>query len=809
CHEIFHLDGNKDIPECAVLETSKTGKSVMQEREITRLDGIYSVSCYPHIDKNGERIGTIQVMRDITESKQAEEKLRQSEKGLADAQKLAHLGNWSWDIVKNERYWSDEVYRIFGLKPQEFGKSSESFFSYVHIDDREFVEKSMDDLLSSGKLYKIDYRIVLPDGSVRIVNEQVKAVSGSTGMAVQINGTVQDITERKLIEEGLRTRERQQAAISELGMHALEDPDINTLLNEAVSITALALGVEYCEILELLPDGKALLLKAGVGWKTGSVGCVTVGAGNDSQAGYTLHSDKPVIVGDIRTETRFSAPSLLLDHSVVSGMSVVIKSKDYSYGVLSIHSTMRRTFTRDDANFLQSVAIMISDAIERKKLSSRINHIASYDTLTDLPNRILFMDRVSMTLSRAKRQKEQIAVLYLNLDRFKVINDSMGNETGDRLLISASERLVNCVREGDTVSRMGGDEFAIMLGGITSASDVAKVSQKVIEAVSKPFVLDDREMHITASIGISMYPQDDEEMEGLIKKARAAMLQAKEHGRNNDRFYNTEMETSSYEMMMMENDLRKALDRGELLLHYQPQVDITTGRITGVEALVRWRHPDRGMVSPAEFIPMAEETGLIIPIGEWVLHTALAQNKAWQEDGLAPIKMSVNFSSVQFRQKDPVGLVANALRKTGLKPEYMGLEITESVIMKGADVVIKKFHELKGLGIHICMDDFGTGYSSLSYLKRFPIDILKIDQSFARNVTTDTNDASIVTATIAMAHGLGITTIAEGVETKEQLEFFRSHKCEVVQGYLFSKPLPAEDVTKLLREGGRFEIKDL
>ncbi len=765
-----------------------------------------SASISPVKDDKGVITNFIAVKEDITDRRQADEKLQQSEKRLANAQKLVHMGYWNWDIVKNELSWSDEVYRIFGMKPQEFGKTRESFFSSVHIDDREFVQKTMDDALSSDKLYKIDYRIVLPDGSERIVNEQVEIIYDSEGKAIQMNGTIQDITERKLIEEGLWTRERQQAAISELGMHALEDPDINTLLNETVSITALALGVQYCGLLELLPDGKALLLKAGVGWKTGSVGYVTVGTDTDSQAGYTLHSNEPVIVGDIRTETRFSTPSLLLEHKVVSGMSVILKGKDRPFGVIGVHTTRQRTFTVDDVNFLLSVSNVVADAIERKRLSAHIDHVAQYDILTDLPNRILFIDRVTRTISRAKREKEQIAVLYLNLDRFKAINDSMGNETGDRLLKSVAERMVNCVREGDTVSRMGGDEFAIMLVGITSVPDVTKVSQKIIKAVSKPLVLDGREMHITASIGISMYPQDDEKMEGLIKKASTAMLQAKEQGRNNDRFYNTEMETSSYEMMMLENDLRKALDRKEFLLCYQPQVDINTGRIIGVEALVRWRHPDRGMVSPAEFIPIAEETGLIIPIGEWVLHTALAQNKAWQEDGLAPVNMSVNFSAVQFRQKDPVELVANALRETGLNPGYMGLEITESVIMKGADVVIKKFHELKELGIHICMDDFGTGYSSLSYLKRFPIDILKIDQSFARNVTTDTSDASIVTATIAMAHGLGLKVIAEGVETKEQLEFFRSLKCEIMQGYFFSKPLPTEDVTKLLREGGRFEI---
>jgi diguanylate cyclase (GGDEF)-like protein/PAS domain S-box-containing protein len=776
---------------------------------------VISVTClldykpreYSNEEKNlleifAQRIGVeMERKQYLAEHRRTEEALKKSEAGLSRAQHIAHLGGWNWEIVKNELFWSDEVYRIFGQKPQEFVVTYEAFLNFVHTDDREFVNKSVNDALCENKPYNIDHRIVLPDGSVRIVNEQAEVVFDSTGMAIQMNGTVQDITERKLIEEGLRTRERQQAAISELGMHALEDPDIDTLLNEAVSITALALGVEYCKILELLPDGKALLLKAGVGWKTGSVGCVTVGADNASQVGYTLISGKPVIVDDMRTETRFSAPPLLLDHSVVSGMSVVIKSKNYVYGVIGVHTPRRRTFTGDDANFLQAIAIMIADVTERKKLSAHIDHIASYDALTDLPNRILFIDRVTRTISRSKREKEQIAVLYLNLDRFKVINDSMGNETGDRLLKSVAERIVNCVREGDTVSRMGSDEFAIMLGGITSAPDITKVSQKIIEAVSKPFVLDVREMHITASIGISMYPQDDEETEGLIKKASAAMLQAKEHGRNNDRFYNTEMETASYEMMMLENDLRKALDRKEFLLYYQPQVDINTGRIIGVEALVRWMHPDRGMVSPAEFIPLAEETGLIIPIGEWVLHTALAQNKAWQEEGLAPVKISVNFSSVQFRQKDPVELVANALRETGLDPGYMELEITESVIMKGADAAIKKFQELKGLGIHICMDDFGTGYSSLSYLKRFPIDILKIDQSFARNVTTDTNDASIVTATIAMAHGLGLKVIAEGVETREQLEFFRSHKCEVIQGYLFSKPLPAEDITKLLRKG--------
>ena len=460
---------------------------------------------------------------------------------------------------------------------------------------------------------------------------------------------------------------------------------------------------------------------------------------------------------------------------------------------------------RKDKKFLGTVGI-IRDVTERKRAEERLSYLATHDALTNLPNRTLFIDRLEQAVSRAPWRKRLVAVLFLDLDHFKRINDTLGHNLGDLFLKAVAERLKGCVREGDTVARMGGDEFTVVLADIAETRDVPKIAQKVLDAFSKPFRVDGHELFTTTSVGISLYPNDGDNAEVLLKNADAAMYRAKEEGRNNYQHFSPAMNVRALEHLALENNLRYALEREELLLHYQPQVDLKTGRVIGMEALLRWQHPDLGLVSPAQFISLAEETGLIVPIGEWVLRTACAQNKAWQEAGLSPVRVSVNLSGRQFFQKNLFEMISRVIRETGLDPNSLELELTESFLMKKAESNIATLRELSAMMVRLSIDDFGTGYSSLSYLKHFPIHSLKIDQSFVRDITTDPDDAVIVTAIVTLAHSLCLKVIAEGVETKEQLEFLRSLQCDVMQGYLFSRPLPAEEATKLLTDKVRLSL---
>ncbi|MHB8841133.1 MAG: putative bifunctional diguanylate cyclase/phosphodiesterase, partial [Candidatus Aquicultor sp.] len=441
------------------------------------------------------------------------------------------------------------------------------------------------------------------------------------------------------------------------------------------------------------------------------------------------------------------------------------------------------------------------DVTDRKQAEETINYMSYYDTLTGLPNRALFNDRLNLALAYAHRNQEVFAVMCLDLDSFKSINDTMGHVVGDEVLQGISKRLQECLREGDTVARLGGDEFALLLPQVTGVENVVKVAQKIFDAIQPPFNFDERDFYTTTSIGVSLYPYDGDDPQTLIKNAEVALYRAKEQGRANYQLYAPAMNAKAFERLAMENSMRKALEREEFIVYYQPIVDITTGRIISMEALIRWQHPALGLVSPAEFIPLAEETGLIVPIGEWALKTACEQNKAWQKSGLPEVRISVNLSARQFQQQNLVEMVNQTLEATGLAPEYLEFEITESVVMKDADAAIAILHEMKKRGIKVAIDDFGTGYSSLGYLKRFPIDKLKIDKLFVHTVTTDPSDEAIAEAIIAMAKSLNLRVVAEGVETVEQLELLHSLRCDEMQGYLYSRPLPAKEATKLLRSG--------
>lgn len=435
---------------------------------------------------------------------------------------------------------------------------------------------------------------------------------------------------------------------------------------------------------------------------------------------------------------------------------------------------------------------------ELHELNERLKHQAYYDTLTNLPNRSLFNDRLSQAILHAQRGRKALAVLFLDLDRFKNINDTLGHAVGDHLLHKVASRLRQFVRKEDSVARLGGDEFTILLGSLNCPQDAGDLSNKILTSLAHPFQCNGHALHITTSIGIAVYPNDGNDTETLMRNADTAMYCAKTRGRNNYGFYAAEMHADSLDRLEMENHLRRALAREDFVVHYQPQCDIQSGRIVAVEALLRCKHQERGLVSPSVIVPILEETGLILPVGEWVLRNACSQARTWINAGLTPVKMTVNCSSRQFNQRNLCDKVMQILEESGLSPHLLTLEITESLLMQNSEHTVTTLHKLSTMGVHLAVDDFGTGYSSLNYLKRFPINTLKIDKSFVNDITTDQDDAAIVKAIIAMAHALGLEVIAEGVETEAQLAFLRGHSCDAVQGYLLGKPLSKEKIVSKL-----------
>jgi len=453
----------------------------------------------------------------------------------------------------------------------------------------------------------------------------------------------------------------------------------------------------------------------------------------------------------------------------------------------------------------------LQDITERKRAEEQIRVLANYDSLTGLPNRRMFQQQLDQAIAEARRERSMLATLFIDLDRFKRVNDTLGHGAGDTLLVAVSQRLQHCLRGGDyvglgriearasSIARLGGDEFVVVLTGLAEPADATRIAQRIRESLAAPVRLDEQEVFVTASIGVSIYPRDGEDAETLLKRADSAMYCAKEDGRNNCHTYSCALPAPGAGALQLEADLRRALERDEFTLVYQPQVDVADNRIVGVEALMRWRHPERGLIAPAEFIPLAEQNGLIEPIGGWVLEQACRQNRAWQRAGYAPVRVSVNISGRQLQQGGLAAAVAHALATSGLEPQYLALEFTETVLLREIDSTIGTMAGLKQIGVALSLDDFGTGYSSLTYLKRFPIDELKIDRSFIRDVAAKTEEAAITRAIIGMAQGLKLDIIAEGVETEAQAEFLRTHGCSLMQGFLFWRPMSAPEIGGLLQ----------
>lgn len=453
------------------------------------------------------------------------------------------------------------------------------------------------------------------------------------------------------------------------------------------------------------------------------------------------------------------------------------------------------------------IVCFVIDLSHQRQTQERLNHLAYHDALTNLPNQVLFKDRLKQAIALSRRHDQKQAVMLINLDRFKAINDSLGYTAGDRVLQSVGRKLRSCVRESDTVARFGSDEFAVLLTHLSSTQDASSVAHAIKEVLDQAFIFDGQDIFVSASIGISIFPQDGKDTPTLLKSASAALEGAKQEGGNSYQFYTAGKTTNALKQLVLDSNLRLGLERDEFVIEYQPQVNTRDFQLVGMEALLRWQHPVLGRLYPNEFIHLAEDSGLIIPIGNWVLRAACLQNQAWQLAGLEPMRLSVNFSARQFQQSTFVTNVAQTLKETGLDPNWLELELTESSIMKEPEEAVEKLRELRKMGVRIAIDDFGTGYSSLSYLRQFPIDTLKIDKSFIQDVCSDAQDAAIVEAIVTVGHALELTVIAEGVETAEQLAFLNDLQCDVLQGFLFSKSLSTGDFEELLQEQKRLSFQ--
>ncbi len=697
-----------------------------------------------------------------------------------------------WHLV------SPQIETILGFTPDEWCANPHLWAAQLHPLDRDRVLAGENDEFGPSHSEAAEYRMLRRDGQVVWIRDDAQLLFDRRGR-LRWHGVLSDVTERKRAEAELERRAAQQAAVARLGEHALERVEISELMDEAVTAAAQILGVELAAVAELVPGGRSLQARATFGPVSPSSANASAPAGIRSQGGYTLLCGRPVVVVDWGREDRFECSPVLAAVGARSGLTVAIEGRDGPFGVLGVHSTSVREYSSGDINFVQSLANVLADALARQATEDDIRHQALHDALTGLPNRVLFLDRLEQALARMRRHSALAAVLFLDIDRFKLINDSLGHQAGDELLAVVAPRLKQAVRPSDTVARFGGDEFGILLEEIPTERDAIATAERVAAVFARPIVLDGNEHFVTTSVGIAL-AQGGEPADALIRDADAAMYRAKERGRARYELFDEVMRGRAIDRLRVENDLRRALERDELRLYYQPVISMRRQSVVSVEALLRWEHPDRGLVLPGEFISIAEEIGLIRDIGRWVLEHACMQGALWYQSrpDAAPITLSVNLSPVQLAHSDLPDTVAALLRATGLDPACLSLEITESVLLTEADDMTKTLLALTSLGVQIVLDDFGTGYSSLAYLTRLPIDTLKVDRSFVEGLGTEDRGSAVTEAIISMAAALSLQVIAEGVETEIQVAELRRLGCDLVQGFYFSQPVPAEQITDLL-----------
>jgi diguanylate cyclase (GGDEF)-like protein/PAS domain S-box-containing protein len=631
------------------------------------------------------------------------------------------------------------------------------FESLKHPDDQLWVAEALRVALNERRAFDLEYRLVHADGAVRWVWDRGIGVYDALGKVSAIEGLMQDVTSRKEAEQGLREAERRYRGLFDNALEGIFRTTLDGRYLGANPALANIYGFDS-------PDELMATLQ---------------------NIGSQLYVDP---------ERRQEFMRIITSRGSVSGFESQVYRK---HGAVIWISENARVISDDDGA-PQGYEGTVEDITDRKLYQSRIEQQANFDPLTGLANRSLLQDRLKQAILTAANYHTRLAVAFIDLDRFKFINDSLGHHVGDELLKTMAARFHACVQERDTVARLGGDEFVLLLNSSGSVDEVRMVLERLLTTVTQPWLSEAGEYQITCSIGVALYPEDGVDAQTLLKHADSAMYRAKDSGRNNFQFFTREINTVMTERLELEGKLRRALERDQFQLHYQPRIDLVSGRILGAEALLRWHIPGEPPILPQRFIALAEETGLITPVGKWVLHSACAQNKLWQDLGLPPMVVSVNVSARQFRSNNFVRTVAETLKETGLHPSFLEIELTESV-MHDAPQLVTMLGELKRIGVQIAIDDFGTGYSSLSSLKRFPVDRLKVDRSFVEHIASDPDDAAIVRTIIALGRNLGLKVVAEGVETADQMRFLREHACDEVQGYFFSRPLPAEQLETLLR----------
>jgi diguanylate cyclase (GGDEF)-like protein/PAS domain S-box-containing protein len=740
-----------------IMECIRTGQLVecCETQRVTKMGFILDVSvCISPIkDKNGRVIGASTIARDITQRKRSEEQLKLQSAALEAAAHAIVITDHEGKIVwLNQAFTTLTGYskqEVLGTNPRlvSSGEQSETYFAKLWST------------ISSGRVWQGELVNKRKDGTTYTEEMTITPVTqdvGNTGHTHFV-AIKQDVTKRKRLEEMLQNNENKYRALFE------ESADANWLMDEN--------GFLDCNLAALQMFGYSARTEmrhpADISPPNQPDGTTSRVAAEQKMAAAFLNGRERFEWLHQRKNGNVFPAEVCLTALTLSGRPTLLAT--------------------------------VRDITDRKAAEERVQYLAYYDALTGLPNRTLLQDRLAKVLASARRRKDKVALLFLDLDRFKDINDSLGHPVGDLFLQKVGERLRTWGREQDTVARLGGDEFLIMVTEIKDATDAAVAAERLMDAMTAEFMVQGRPFRVNCSVGISIFPEHGADTETLIKNADAAMYSAKENGRNNFRFFTEEMNARVVERLTLENGLRLALEKKQLFLVYQPQMDIATGRITGMEALLRWQHPELGLVPPDKFIRIAENSGLIVAIGEWVLRMACRQARKWQDEGLPAVSIAVNVSAVQFRQQGFCELIRKVLRETGLAPQYLELELTETLLLANAEVMLTVVQELKAMGLTLAIDDFGTGYSSFSYLRQFRVNKFKIDRSFIRDVAVNPDDAAITAAIISMAKSLRLKVIAEGVESEAQMSFLRKHQCDEIQGYYFSRPLSPEQAADKLR----------
>jgi len=687
------------------------------------------------------------------------QKLKAKENSLLKLESISKIGGWEVDLATKESIWSEQIFITYGLDKDTTKPNLELFLSMLSEEDREKALKGIAKGIETGDVETFQCQITRADGEVRdiLINGQV--VYDENNLPIKILGSSQDITKYlKSIRETQELSELIEYSSNEV--YIIDEISYKYLYANKGARNALGYSLE--ELLEMdIFDTNPFLTHEHIATLRNAYDA----SDDDKITNRTIHQRKDGSTYHV--------------HSLIHPISY----KQQSAYVL----------------FDTDISKQVDNEQKLQEQSEQLQHQAHHDTLTKLPNRTLFRDRLDQTIIYSKRHSKSFALLFIDLDQFKKINDTLGHHVGDELLIKAASRLQSSIREEDTLARLGGDEFTIILKDINSLQDASMVAEKIVANMKQSIEIDDHTLFITSSIGISLYPQDSTVANDLLKFADTAMYKAKDEGRDNYQFYASDMTALAFERVVMESSLRVALKEDQFVVYFQPQFNIVEHKITGMEALVRWKHPQIGLVPPGKFIPIAEESGLIIEIDKIVMHKAMQHFASWYKEGLNPGKLALNLAMKQLAQKDFIPELLSEMNTIGFQPSWLALEVTEGQIMNNPKTSIKKLNQISDIGIELAIDDFGTGYSSLAYLKKLPLDKLKIDQSFVRDIDVDEDDAAITRAIIALGKSLNMKLIAEGVETVDQRDFLLKNGCEHVQGFLYSKPLPAEEIRELLK----------